>query len=222
MQQYHEYLQAARALPGGTQVVAPVCQSSTALGLHSAGECCSQGADAAARGPAAQVLPENDYRFVRRTMVSLVLGTDMALHSDITKARLLALAASIQPPARELFVPVSVCSHGPGCAVAAHQRLYRGAAAPRSAGGSGRAANPTLSGPKSNSTGYRRRTLRRARGYLARTWARGRRSAARRCCRCWCTAQTLATRRVRCGSGEGPAARAPCSRWLLMGRTAIK
>jgi len=33
------------------------------------------------------VLPDSDYRFVRRTMVSLVLGTDMALHSDITKAR---------------------------------------------------------------------------------------------------------------------------------------
>ena len=33
-----------------------------------------------------QVLPEKDYRFVRRTMVSLVLGTDMALHSEIVKA----------------------------------------------------------------------------------------------------------------------------------------
>jgi len=33
------------------------------------------------------VLLDSDYRFVRRTMVSLVLGTDMALHSDITKAR---------------------------------------------------------------------------------------------------------------------------------------
>ena len=33
-----------------------------------------------------QALPEKDYRFVRRTMVSLVLGTDMALHSDMVKA----------------------------------------------------------------------------------------------------------------------------------------
>ncbi len=33
------------------------------------------------------MLLDSDYRFVRRTMVSLVLGTDMALHSDITKAR---------------------------------------------------------------------------------------------------------------------------------------
>ncbi|KAK9834015.1 hypothetical protein WJX81_002981 [Elliptochloris bilobata] len=32
-----------------------------------------------------EVLPDNDYRFVRRTMISLVLGTDMALHSEIIK-----------------------------------------------------------------------------------------------------------------------------------------
>ena len=32
------------------------------------------------------MLPEKDYRFVRRTMVNLVLGTDMALHSEIVKA----------------------------------------------------------------------------------------------------------------------------------------